>query len=118
MLIEKKEMVQHSTGFYWRKYRRIIPLEIQLGLKCGSWVAYSLLMSLIICLKKFEEETTEDLPVFRHTDEKVDLSVLDDNGENEDNERHEIGIESEDARMAREFLEELQTNAMTENTTL
>lgn len=108
-------MVQQNTGFTWRKFRRIIPLEIQLGLKCGSWVAFSLLTSLVICLRKFEEESTEDLPVFRHTDEKVDLSVLD---ENEENEHDEIESESEDARMTREFLEELRTNATTENTSL
>ena len=109
-------MVQQNTGFTWRKFRRIIPLEIQLGLKCGSWVAFSILASLVVCLRKFEEENTEDFPVFRHSDEKVDISMLDGNeeGVNED----EIESESEDARMTREFLEELQTNRTTEDTSL
>lgn len=107
-------MVQQNNGFTWRKFRRIIPLEIQLGLKCGSWVAYSLLISLVLCFKKFEDENTEDSPVFRHTDEKVDLSVFD-----EENEQHdEIESESEDARLTREFLEELRTNKTTEDTSL
>merc|ERR1712189_21320 len=49
-------------------FKRVIPLEMQIGLLAGSHVAMSLLKSLIICLKEFEEE--ENVAVFRWTDEK------------------------------------------------
>ena len=112
-------MVQQRSGFQWRKFRRIIPLEIQLGLKCGSCVAISLLRSLVVCLKKFEEEH-EDLAVFRHTDEKVDLSMFETDGNNEVNESGENidTEESENERMTREFLDEMRANTTTESTSL
>ena len=49
-------------------FKRVIPLEMQIGLLAGSHVAMSLLKSLIICLKEFEEE--ENVAVFRWSDEK------------------------------------------------
>jgi len=58
-----------TSCWKWRwMFKRVIPLEMQIGLLAGSHVAMSLLKSLIICLKEFEEE--ENVAVFRWSDEK------------------------------------------------
>lgn len=48
--------------------KKIIPLEVGLGLAAGNYVAITLVKSLICCMMKCEEQ--ESVVVFRPNDDK------------------------------------------------
>ena len=49
-------------------FKRVMPLELQIGAFAGSRAAVSIVRSLIVCTEVFEDE---DVAVFHWSDEKV-----------------------------------------------